>query len=124
MKSFKATTQQLHIVFGVQDCASHNMLNFHFRHSMHSMQRADQRGFHKLHIALVLHYGHQIYKQGLVFFILGEHLPHALLKYKAHLKNSVVVVSGTSNQVITCYRSVNPFRHIRRKKKWLTINSE
>lgn len=33
--------------------------------------------------------------------------------------NTVVIVSGDSNQIITCYRSKNPFKNIKTKSKIL-----
>lgn len=90
------------------------------KHTRHSFKRASQRGLNAEKIAAALEYGETYFKQGLVFYVLGENnIPHHMQKESKTLKNTVVVVSGDNNQVITCYRSYNPFKHIRMKGKQL-----
>lgn len=110
--------RQLEISFRVKDAESLQFIDFNFKHSRHSFLRASQRGIAMNKITAALQFGETIYKQGLIYFILGENnIPDSLSKDKDKLKNIVVVVSGDSNQVITCYRSSNPFRNIKLKSK-------
>ena len=109
---------QFKIDFRVEDKKSLNYIDFSFKHTRHSHVRSSQRGINSFKIKAALQYGETIYKQGLIYFILGEdNIPALLHKDKNKLKNTVVVVSGNSNEVITCYRSSNPFRHIKHKSK-------
>lgn len=111
---------QLEIAFRVVDKTSSKYIDFNFRHTQHSFLRAAQRGINQRKIKAALQYGESIYKQGLIYFILGEcNIPDTLIKEKEKLKNTVVVVSGKSNEVITCYRSANPFKYIKHKSKKL-----
>lgn len=111
---------QLEINFRVADTASMHYIDFAFTHSLHSRRRSAQRSIGNSQLAIALEFGENIYKQGLIYFILGENnIPESLQKDKDKLKNTVVVVAGDSNQVITCYRSPNPFKNIRLKSKQL-----
>lgn len=111
---------QLQINFRVKDVTSMKYIDFEFTHSRHSRRRSAQRGIGNTQLETALQYGENIYKQGLIYFILGENnIPDNLQKEKDKLKNTVVVVAGDSNQVITCYRSANPFKNIKLKSKRL-----
>ncbi len=111
---------QLEIDLRVEDAACSKFIDFNFKHTQHSFLRAAQRGINQRKIKAALQYGESIYKQGLIYFILGvSNIPDSLIKEREKLKNTVVVVSGNSNEVITCYRSTNPFRNIRHKSKRL-----
>ncbi|MBS1631694.1 MAG: hypothetical protein JST10_03875 [Bacteroidetes bacterium] len=119
----KQNNQQLQIAFKVVTDKNLSPIEFTFEHTEHSYLRACQRGFNQQKIVAALQYGESIYKQGLIYFILGENnIPDSLSKQKKHLKNTVVIVSGKSNQVITCYRSANPFKNIRIKSEKLCKN--
>lgn len=114
---------QFKIDFRVEDKKSLNYIDFSFKHTRHSYVRSSQRGINSFKIKATLQYGDTVYKQGLIYFILGEsNIPTALQKDTNKLKNTVVVVSGNSNEVITCYRSSNPFRHIKQKSSMLYKN--
>ena len=120
MKRNNTNPSQLEINFQATDPETMHCIDFRFIHSRHSFLRASQRGIKKESIQVALQYGKDVYKQGFIFYILGENnIPPALYKDRAKLKNIVVVVSGDSNQVITCYRSPDPFRNIRLKSKTL-----
>jgi len=122
MKSFTSINQpnQQLVIFLKSSTQNKGQMDFNFIHSLHSFQRAAQRGISKDKLKAALQYGEVMYKQGLLFFILGENnIPDSLLKDKNKLQNIVVVVSGASNEVITCYRSAHPFRHIKMKSKKL-----
>jgi hypothetical protein len=90
-----------------------------FNHSKHSFRRASKRNISQQNIADVIEHGRAFFKQGMIFYVLGEHqLPDAKVK-KGHDKsqNMVVVIAGDSNTILTCYRSKNPFKHIKKKQK-------
>jgi len=109
---------QLEINFQVIYRKTLGTMDFHFKHTRHSFRRAAQRGINLNKITATLQYGENIYKQGLIYFILGENnIPDLLGKEKDKLKNTVVVVAGDSNEVITCYRSSDPFKKIKIKSK-------
>ena len=116
----KQTKELLQIAFKVATDKDLKPMEFTFEHTEHSYLRARQRGFNNQKIVATLQYGETVYKQGLIYFILGENnIPDSLCKKKEQLKNIVVIVSGDSNQVITCYRSANPFKNIRTKSEKL-----
>jgi len=116
-------TGQLEIAFRVEDKTSLKFIDFKFKHTQHSFLRAAQRGINLKKIKASLQYGESIYKQGLIYFILGKsNIPDSLIKEEDKLKNTVVIVSGNSNEVITCYRSANPYRNIKHKSKNLCKN--
>ena len=74
-------THQLEIEFRVVDEASLKFIDFNFRHTQHSFLRAAQRGINQRKIKAALKYGESIYKQGLIYFILGEsNIPDSLIK--------------------------------------------
>ena len=61
--------------------------------------------------------------QGLNYYVLGERdIPDFLSKEKSHIKNTVVITAGDTNQVITCYKANNPFKRIKHKSKELYKN--
>ena len=112
--------ERLQIAFKVATDKGLDPIEFTFEHTKHSYLRARQRGFNQEKIVATLQYGETVYKQGLIYFILGENnIPDSLGKRKEQIKNTVVIVSGDSNQIITCYRSANPFKNIRTKSEKL-----
>jgi hypothetical protein len=122
MKKYNGTqiaeNGHLEICFRVIDEMNFKFIDFNFKHTSHSFLKASQRGISSKKLNAALQYGETIYKQGLIYFILGENnIPDSLIKEKDKLKNTVVVVAGDSNKVITCYRSANPFRNIKHKSK-------
>ena len=93
---------------------------FEFTHSKHSLERANKRGIKGLRLQLALIYGDSIRKQGYEYCILGEdRIPEQYLKQKDKLKNTVVVMDGSSDRIITCYVATEPYRHIKKKSKTL-----
>ena len=112
--------EHLKIAFKVSADQGLSPIEFTFEHTNHSYLRSRQRGFNHQKIVATLQYGESVYKQGLIYYILGENnIPPSLNKQKEQLKNTVVIVSGHSNQVITCYRSASPFKNIRTKSERL-----
>ena len=115
--------KHLEVVYKVMTDKYSYPIDITHKHSKHSFRRACQRSLSQEKITTALHYGEVIYKQGMLFYILGEkNIPSVLNNKKGQLRNTVVIVSGDSNQVITCYRSSNPFKNIKRKSKRLVKN--
>lgn len=107
------------ISWEIKDKDSEKSETLIFNHSKHSYRRATKRNISQKNIADVIEYGRAFFKQGMIFYALGEHqLPDSMIK-KGHGKsqNMVVVVAGDSNTILTCYRSKNPFKHIKKKQK-------
>jgi len=89
-------------------------IDFNFRHSNHSFKRCSQRGIDKDKISIAITHGECVYKQGLIYFILGEHnIPGSLQKDNSRLKNIVVLVSGKTNEIITsgCQATLTNFNN-------------
>ena len=119
-EQIKNPSSEWEINFNVGTNKSLRPITFNFKHTQHSFLRSAQRGINNKKIAVALQYGENIFKQGLIYYILGENnIPDSLCKQKEQLKNTIVIVSGDSNQVITCYRSANPFKNIRTKSEKL-----
>lgn len=120
MKHELIPVNNLDVQFEVNERMDIPPVSFSFRHSEHSFMRSAQRGIEKTKIMAALQYGEVIYKQGLLYHILGEKdIPAHLLKFRDSIKDTVVIVSGRSNQIITCYRRRRPFKYIRNKSKQL-----
>jgi len=117
------TNIQHEIQFEVEDEKTKQTHVLKFKHSQHSLIRSSQRGISKSKIEIALMFGQIYFKQGLNYYVLGEKdIPDSHLKEKSHLKNIVVVVSGESNTVITCYKSKNPFKLMKHKSNELFKN--
>lgn len=113
----------MEIIIKVTDEKNHKCEQMKFEHTEHSFNRSVQRGIDAKKISAAIEYGEDFYKQGMVYYILGEkNIPETLEKKKNSLKNIVVIISGDSNKVITCYRSKKPFKHIKTKSKRLYTN--
>lgn len=116
-------SRQMEIMFQVQDEDTLKITSLNFRHTKHSFLRAAQRGIDNEKITTALEFGDNFFKQGLIYYVLGENnMPDRYKKESKKLLNTVVVVSGDSNEVITCYRSKNPFKHLKKKSKKLYKN--
>jgi hypothetical protein len=94
---------------------------FQFTHSDHSMVRSAQRGIEGFRMQVAIRYGRTIRKQGLEYCILGKNdIPEHLSHMCAKLRDTVVIISGVSDCVITCYRGKDPFKRIKKKSKRLS----
>ena len=124
MKTFKNNgfVQEPKVTWEVKDEDLNKSETLTFNHSYHSLKRANERNINPQNISDVIEYGKAFFKQGLVFYVLGEHqLPDALIqKGRSKSQNIVVVIAGDSNTILTCYRSKNPFKHIKHKQKHLS----
>jgi hypothetical protein len=95
-------------------------LDFNFIHTSHSNKRSCQRGVNTDKIIIALEYGNTTFKQGLLYYVLGEKdIPAHLQHHKNKFMNTVVIVSGDSNVIVTCYRSKNAVKNIKLKPKEL-----
>jgi len=119
-KAYNTSWNPFEIQYRVEDESSNHGLDFLFSHTNHSITRSSQRGINSEKIIVALEFGEVFYSQGLQWYILGEkNIPAYLQHKKNQLMNTVVIVSGDSNQVITCFRCTNPFKHIKTKSKIL-----
>ena len=123
MKTFKPNEAHKisSLTWEVKDEVLNKSETLSFKHSQHSFKRANERNINPENISDAIEYGTAFFKQGLVFYALGDHhLPDSLLQ-KGHekSKNIIVVIAGDSNTILTCYRSKNPFKHIKTKQKHL-----
>ena len=115
------SSKHLQLTFKVMTDKYTYPIDITHKHTQHSFLRACQRSMSDEKITAALQYGEVVYKQGLLFYILGErNIPAVLSKKKEQLRNTVVIVAGDSNQLITCYRSNNPFKNIKTKSKKLS----
>ena len=91
----------------------------------HATERISQRNISQETIFQAMEYGKEIYKQGLVFYVvLLKNLPFELGTSEIRkLNNMVLVVDPNSAKIITCYKSHNGSKHIKRKAKRLSRNA-
>jgi len=94
------------------------------KHSNHSKSRAKQRGLTMETIKLAMLYSIAFFKQGMLFYVVkNSDLPKSFIgKQRNELKNIVVVVSGNSGEIITCYKDKNAMHNIKKKGKILFKN--
>lgn len=114
---------QLAIQVAILDDKTNKEHVLEFKHTQHSHSRSSQRGICNSKIAFTIEHGKAFFKQGFVYYVLGEkNIPKLYTLEKSHIINTVVIVCGDSNQVVTCYRSKNPIKHIKHKSKMLFKN--
>ncbi len=112
------TVNDLKVTWEVYDEKLNKKETLNFNHSTHSLTRSNQRNINAQNISDTIEYGTAFFKQGLVFYVLGDHnLPNSLIQKNS--KNIIVVIAGDSSTILTCYRSNNPFKHIKNKQKHL-----
>ena len=111
------------MVRSVTDIGSGKRFTYSINHTKHSKRRASQRGFTESDLLDALDYSIVIRKQGLFFYIVTDSkIPESMLESRRNkIKNMVVVVAGDSDIVITCYKSKNGLKHIRKKSHVLSI---
>lgn len=91
-----------------------------YLHSNHSDVRSQQRGLNDNQISFALQYGKEIFKQGLIFFVvrdkdIPEHIkPQSRKQYK-----NIVLITSSDGSIITCYKSKKAHKSIKLKKKRL-----
>lgn len=107
------------IVVEIEDLATRQTQQYQFTHTLHSAERASQRGIGNEQLALALAYGETYHKQGLIFYVLGEKNLPTNLRRTQNVRNIIVVVNGDTGQVLTCYRNPDPHKYIRLKPKRL-----
>ena len=92
--------------------------------SLHAEERISERGYSEQLIFLVMEYGKEFFKQGLVFYgVLDKNLPNTLsAKLKKKLKNLVLVVDPSDATIITMYRAAkNCNKYLSKKRKDLFV---
>ena len=102
----------------IRDEKLHKSENLSFHYTDHSFRRSQQRNLSEKDIIATLEYGTAIFKQGLIFYVLGSR-KRKRNDLKNKTQNMVVVVAGDSDMIITCYKNQNPFKYIRKKTKYL-----
>jgi hypothetical protein len=107
------------ITWQVTDKSLEKSETLSFNHSQHSFERSNERNIPPSKIAQAIEYGTAYFKQGLIFYVLGDKsIPNYITKRsRNNNSNLIVVVAGDSNTILTCYRSKNPFKHIKKKQK-------
>ncbi|GGG51767.1 hypothetical protein [Bizionia arctica] len=115
----KNQNNELQISWEVTSAKLNKSETLNFTHSQHSIKRANQRNIDPYNITLAIDYGIAFFKQGLIFYVLGENnLPnHMAHNLRRKYSNLIVVIAGDSNTILTCYKSKNPFKHIKKKQK-------
>lgn len=84
----------------------------------HCLERMRERGFTYRHLLMAIEYGKEYFKQGLIFFAASsKKLPKRLSSFDKHKLNDLVVVVSSDATIVTCYKSENGRKHIRRKRK-------
>lgn len=107
-------------IYRAEDINSQQGMNFTMRLSRHSKERLTQRGIEIDKLAIAFQYGEVFMKQGMIFYVLGENnIPELYKNQCSRLKNIVIVCNGKNDEVITCYRCSEPFKHIKLKSKRL-----
>lgn len=97
-------------------------LKYSIKHTRHSLHRSAQRSINNESILAVLDFGKSFHRQGLVFYAIKKNNLPTELKHinTKKTKNLVVVMDGDETQIITCYRSKNALKSLRRKCKELS----
>jgi|TARA_B110000879_G_scaffold148679_1_gene192719 hypothetical protein len=110
------------ITIDVKDNKMNKIQEFKLTLSKHSSERINERNISNEALSIALIYGEVFFKQGLIFYVLGNKNLPALLDKKLQRKcqNLVVVVAGDSDEIITTYKSKNPYKHIKKKTKRLS----
>lgn len=101
----------------IEDPNSHKKYRVEYLKTRHFEKRICQRNLNDELIQTTFDYGKTYFKQGLIFYVLGDnnvpdHIPN---QEKKRYQNIVVVVAGNNSQILTAYRSKNPFKHIKKK---------
>lgn len=108
-------------------CKTENMKSEHrFAWSLtsHCETRMAQRGITYENVLMAMEYGRMVFKQGLTFYVVTRRsLPKGMdSSLASKLDNLVIVVSG-DGAIITCYKSKNGIKHIRRKSNHLYVSN-
>jgi hypothetical protein len=98
--------------------------NYQVSHTKHSKWRASQRGISDQDIQTALDSSQSFFKQGLVFHVVKDKLipEHLSPETKKRIQNLVIIITGKSDQILTCYKNRNSMHRIKRKSETLSIN--
>ena len=110
------------LIISIKDRSMNNMDQFQMTLTKHSLERIKERDICGDSLQLALIYGRAFFKQGLIFYVLGQqNIPNNIdTKLRRKCLNLVVVTAGDSDQIITSYRNSNPFKYIKKKSKRLS----
>ena len=114
--------QKKTLIISIKDRKMNHLDQFHMTLTEHSIERIKERDICDDSLQLALIYGRAFFKQGLVFYVLGQqNIPNNInAKLRRKCLNLVVVTAGDSDQIITSYRNSNPFKYIKKKSKRLS----
>ncbi|MCB0748406.1 MAG: DUF4258 domain-containing protein [Ignavibacteriae bacterium] len=107
--------------WNIQDPITHKKYRVEYLKTEHLEKRICQRNFNDEFIQIAVDYGKAYFKQGLIFYVLGDkNVPSYLpIQEQKRFQNIVVVVASDHSHILTVYRSKNPFKHIKKKSKRL-----
>ena len=109
MKTFKTDEvfKSSSLTWEVKDEDLNKSETLSFIHSQHSLQRATERNINPQNIAIAIEYGTAFFKQGLIFYVLGENnLPNALSQ-KIRKKNTKF-----TTRIVIQNQYINPPRYL------------
>lgn len=97
-------------------------IEYNIQHTFHSHARCVERNINDSDIQEALNYSESFFKQGLIIHVVKDRLiPESLNQnIVSRIRNLVIIVSGDEPQIVTCYRSANAFRRIKRKSNRLS----
>lgn len=110
------------LYWNIEDPDTHKKYGIEYLKTKHLEKRICQRNFNDEFIQTVVDYGIAYFKQGLIFYVLGDKnvLSHLPIQQQKRFQNIVVVVASNDSHILTAYRSKNPFKHIKKKSKILS----
>lgn len=114
----QATTNSKSRIFvNIPEDNNEKINQFEFFHSNHSSLRSRTRGINNKYLSLVIAYGSQYQKQGLLYYVLGK---KEITKYNLDISiNDCLVVIIKSDILITTYftKNISGHRYIKKKSK-------
>jgi hypothetical protein len=103
-------------IYRAEETSTRNGMNFKLRLSKHSKDRLTQRGIEMDKLAIAFQYGQVFMKYGIIYYVLGDkNIPDIYKSQSSRLRNIVIVCCGKTDDIITCYRCSDPFKHIKIK---------
>ena len=105
----------------IQDIDTLETYPIAYRRTGHFIERSSQRNLSENMIQTVIDHGMAYFKQGLIFYVLGDkNVPKEIpVQDRKRYRNIVAVISSNDATIITAYRSKNPFKHIKKKSNKL-----
>lgn len=89
----------------------------------HCQERLFQRGISYKHMLMAMEFGEAHFKQGFIYYtVVSKYIPKSVSPKDTRLINNLVVVVSATGEIVTCYRSKNGIKHVKRKRKDLVRN--